>query len=79
MKGLKKVNGEMNLIMLVYNIKRTITLLGLEKMLAAINNWIPDYKKVFCFLQKAIYSHFLKIIKEVKIFDRYSAMNIEVA
>jgi len=79
MKGLQNVNGEMNLIMLVYNIKRTITLLGFEKMLAAINNWIPDYKKVFCFLQKAIYSHFLNIIKEVKFFDQYSALNIEVA
>jgi transposase len=79
MKGLQKVNGEMNLIMLVYNIKRTLSLLGFKKMLAAINNWIPDYKKVFCFLQKVIYIRYLKIINEVKISDRHSALNIEVA
>jgi transposase len=46
MKGLKKVNGEMNLIMLVYNIKRTLSILGFEKMLQAIQTWKPDYDKV---------------------------------
>ncbi|HET9824027.1 MAG TPA: IS1182 family transposase [Chitinophagaceae bacterium] len=47
-KGLQKVNGEMNLIMLVYNIKRTLSILGFEKMMQAIENWKPDYKKVIC-------------------------------
>lgn len=79
LKGLQKVNGEMNLIMLVYNIKRTLSLLGFEKMLTAINKWIPDYKKVFWFVQKAVYSRFLKIINEVKILDRYQKLNMEVA
>src|SRR5436190_7314544 len=37
-KGLHKVNGEMNLIMLVYNIKRTLSLLGFTKMLQALQN-----------------------------------------
>jgi len=46
MKGLKKVNGEMNLIMLVYNIKRTLSLLGFEKMMEAIQNWQPDYHRI---------------------------------
>ena len=46
MKGLRKVNGEMNLIMLVYNIKRTLSILGFEKMLTAIQNWQPDYARV---------------------------------
>ena len=51
MKGLKKVNGEMNLIMLVYNIKRTLSILGFEKMMEAIQNWKPDYSRiVFSFL-----------------------------
>lgn len=51
MKGLPKVNGEMNLIMLVYNIKRTLSILGFEKMLQAIENWQPDYKRVICALK----------------------------
>jgi transposase len=51
MKGVEKVNGEMNLIMLVYNIKRTLSILGFEKMLTAITNWQPDYNRVaFSFL-----------------------------
>lgn len=78
MKGLKKVNGEMNLIMLVYNIKRTITLLGFEKMLAVINNWIPDYNRVFCGVHKIFYSLFLKVIKETKIFHQCLVLNIKV-
>lgn len=58
LKGLQKVNGEMNLIMLVYNIRRTLSILGFEKMLSAIKNWKPDYKKVISSLQNA----FIKII-----------------
>lgn len=58
MKGLKKVNGEMNLIMLVYNMKRTLSILGFEKMLAAIHNWQPDYKRVICALKNL----FIKMI-----------------
>ena len=52
MKGLQKVNGEMNLIMLVYNIKRTLSILGFEKMMQAIENWKPDYSKVICTFKK---------------------------
>jgi transposase len=48
MKGLQKVDGEMNLIMLVYNIKRTLSILGFTKMLQALQNWQPDYSKVLC-------------------------------
>lgn len=54
MKGLQKVNGEMNLIMLVYNIKRTLTIVGFEKMLQAIQNWKPDYSKVIRVLKNVI-------------------------
>ncbi len=38
----------MNLIMLVYNIKRTLSILGFTKMLQALQNWKPDYSKVLC-------------------------------
>ncbi len=45
LKGLQKVNGEMNLIMFCYNFMRTKNILGHEKMLQAILNWKPDYNK----------------------------------
>jgi hypothetical protein len=48
LKGLQKVNGEMNLIMFCYNFMRTKNILGFEKMLEIINNWQPDYSKVIC-------------------------------
>jgi len=54
LKGLQKVNGEMNLIMFCYNFLRTKNILGFEKMLEAIKNWTPDYNKVVCALKKAL-------------------------
>ena len=52
LKGLQKVNGEMNLIMFCYNFMRTKNILGFEKMLKAIENWKPDYNKVVCTFKK---------------------------
>jgi len=52
LKGLQKVNGEMNLIMFCYNFMRTKNILGFEKMLKAIQKWQPDYNKVICALKK---------------------------
>jgi transposase len=46
MKGLKKVDGEMNLIMLVYNIKRTLSVVGFTMMLEALQTWKPNYRRV---------------------------------
>jgi len=61
MRGLEKVNGEMNLIMFCYNFMRTINILKFDKMMQAIQNWIPDYSKVVCSLKnvliKIIYCH----------------------
>ena len=54
LKGLQKVNGEMNLIMLCYNFMRTKNILGFEKMVEAIKNFTPDYNKVICAFFKAI-------------------------
>ena len=72
LKGLQKVNGEMNLIMFCYNFMRTKNILGIEKMLKAIENWTPDYDKVICAIKKALIkaicsqnapSLFLKLIR----------------
>ena len=53
LKGLQKVNGEMNLIMLCYNFMLTKNILGFDKMLQAIQNWQPDYSKVACTLKNS--------------------------
>jgi transposase len=45
LRGLEKVNGEHSLIMLVYNIKRTMNILGVPDLLAKLKNWNSPYKK----------------------------------
>jgi transposase len=44
LKGLVKVNGEFALIMTVYNMKRSMNILGMETLIEKIKNWKPDYK-----------------------------------
>jgi Transposase DDE domain len=53
-KGLEKVNGEMNGIMFCYNFLRTTNILGFDRMLKAIQNWQPDYSKVVGTLKTAL-------------------------
>ena len=53
-KGLEKVNGEMNLIMFCYNFRRTQTILGYDNMLKALQNWQPDYSKVVFLLENGL-------------------------
>ncbi len=43
---IQKVNGEMSLIMIVYSIKRTINILGLQNLIANLIKWTLDYKKI---------------------------------
>jgi transposase len=54
LKGLQKVNGEMNLIMFCYNFLRTKNILGFDKMIQKIQNWKPDYTKIVCALKNAL-------------------------
>jgi transposase len=65
LKGLQKVNGEMNLIMFCYNFLRTKNILGYDKMLKAIENWTPNYSKVVWAL---------KIGFITSIFEQYKTM-----
>lgn len=46
LKGLAKVNGEMALIMTVYNLKRCMNILGIEPLLEKLKNWVPNYKGI---------------------------------
>ncbi len=38
LRGLEKVNGEMALIMTVYNLKRSLNILGMPKLIEKLNN-----------------------------------------
>ncbi|WP_418263826.1 IS1182 family transposase [Flavobacterium faecale] len=53
--GLEKVNGEHSLIMLVYNIKRTINILSVPDLIDKIKNWKSPYKAKTLFLLKTAY------------------------
>ena len=53
--GLEKVNGEHSLIMLVYNIKRSINILGVTDLIAKLQKWNSPYKAKVLFLVETIY------------------------
>lgn len=54
LRGLEKVNGEFALIMTVYNLKRTINILGIGNLLEKLKTWKPDYKGFRLFVQKQV-------------------------
>jgi len=55
--GLEKVNGEMALIMTVYNFKRVLSILKFDDFLKALKKWNPDYKGIsLSFLKMAFKS-----------------------
>ena len=59
LRGLKKVNGELALIMTVYNIKRAKNILGFDKLMAFLKNWTPKYPGGTVFYKNRLYiSHF---------------------
>jgi transposase len=53
--GLEKVNGEHSLIMLVYNIKRSINILGVLDLIAKLKTWNSPYKRKDLFFIKMSY------------------------
>ena len=64
LKGLQKVNGEMNLIMLCYNFMRTKNILGFDKMLQQIHTWKPNYDKVVCTVKSGVVNALYLFIKK---------------
>ena len=59
LKGLQKVNGEMALIMTVYNMKRCMNILGFETLIEKIKNWVPNYKGIaHAFLKPTFFKRF---------------------
>lgn len=71
LKGLEKVNGEMALIMTVYNIKRSINILGIENLIEKIKNWTPNYKGITPIFLKQ--NHFKAIYELQNIFSKIAA------
>jgi transposase len=64
LKGLEKVNGEHSLILLVYNIKRTINILGVPDLIAKLQTWNTPYKrKGLLFRNTTNLNSFLALIK----------------
>jgi hypothetical protein len=63
LRGIEKVNGEHSLIALVYNLRRTITILGTKEIIEKIKSWKPDYKRACRLLSKvkALEPHRAKI------------------
>ena len=80
LKGLKKVDGEISLIMLCYNIKRTLNIAGFERLLEGINKWAPDYKRVLCSLKMRIYKRIAALSKPMKFLTawKHSLLQIPV-
>lgn len=64
LRGLSKVNGEMALIMTVYNIKRSLNILGMSELMEKLHNWSPDYGKATCFGKKRGILSLFKPFKE---------------
>ena len=58
--GLEKVNGEHSLIMLVYNIKRSINILGVPDLIAKLQAWNTPFKrKAWLFIKTTYLKLFL--------------------
>ena len=71
LRGLLKVNGEHSLICLVYNIKRTINILGFEDLMKKLKNWQPDYKRIAIFSIKT--TDFKPFYETQNIFQKIAA------
>lgn len=54
LRGLQKVNGEIALIMTVYNLKRVINILGIEILLKKLKTWKPKYPRLSFFVKNSL-------------------------
>ena len=67
LKGLDKVNGEHSLIMLVYNIKRSINILGVPDLIAKLKKWKSPYKTKGVRTFKRVYISLFKDLIEINL------------
>jgi transposase len=73
--GLEKVNGEWNLIMLSYNIKRVLNILTFDDLMQNLKRWKPKYRKGWLFA--AFQTHFKAIFETIFVY-RNPAMNFHI-
>lgn len=55
LRGLEKVNGELALIMTVYNMKRARNILGFDELMEKLSTWTPKYPGGTLFQEKGIH------------------------
>ncbi len=71
LRGLEKVNGEMALIMTVYNLKRSLNILTMPKILEKLKNWTPDYERVTLLHKRR---PFLRPLQQIELFGLQTAV-----
>ncbi|GHB27690.1 hypothetical protein GCM10008106_05550 [Mongoliitalea lutea] len=76
LRGLEKVNGEFALIMTVYNLKRTINILGIPELLQLIQNWKPDYKRVSLALKSSLFGLFKALLAFKTLISKTNELNL---
>ena len=54
LRTIEKVDGEMSLVMTVYNMKRSINILGITQLIAKLKDWNPDYKGIAPFVKNRL-------------------------
>ena len=74
--GLEKVNGEHSLIMLVYNIKRSINILGVPDLIAKLKTWNSPYKRKGLFFSKTTYLELFLTVVNFQINLNTSKFNV---
>jgi len=77
LKGLPKVNAEMNLIMFCYNFMRTKNILGFDGMLKALKSWKPNYRQVVCALKTALLQATISLNAATSFLKRYQLVYLE--
>ena len=60
LRGLEKVNGELALIMTVYNMKRSKNILGFDKLMEFLQNWTPKYPGGTCSNKNRVHLRLIK-------------------
>ncbi|SHG47295.1 Transposase DDE domain-containing protein, partial [Flavobacterium segetis] len=65
--GLEKVNGEHSLIMLVYNIKRSINILGVPDLIDKLKKWKSPYKTKGVIIFRRVYLSLFKDLIEMNL------------
>jgi hypothetical protein len=78
LKGLEKVAGEMNLIMLCYNFLRSQNILGFKKMIQAIKAFKPNYERLVCTVKNSFLKGIYRPLTNV-VFYPYKFMVIDKA